>query len=262
MNLDLITGIRGGKPGMQPFSDGFSLDRHLAIKSESGIFRAMDKLEVSEAARQAYDEEGLDQGAIRSLMERFRLALVQFTNYVKRDIGLPGPADGMDGYFALAELARRSGIEMPENLNQGREDLLAAFKDQWGLDDGSSVDDIFQTMVQVFNEEPALAQNDVPTVETVPRGEGSVENDIVPPVEDAFRQALVQFTTRLLYKNEDSTVPGQTEYDRVLTRLAENLGLPAAVTGVDYSGIARELGVNGSHNVEEIVRMMSRVFFA
>jgi hypothetical protein len=262
MNLDMIAGIIGGNKEIKPPSDGLSLDRHLETKSETGIFQAMDKLEVSEAARQAYADEGLEQGGIRSLMERFRLALVEFTNYVKRNIGLPGPADGMDGYFALAELARRSGIEMPENLNQGKDDLLIAFKEKWGLDEGSSVDDIYQTMRRVFDEEPTLAHSDAPTAGQVPHGEGGVKTEAAPSVEDPFRQALMQFTSRLLLRSGQNEEPGKTEYDRVLSRLAENLGLPGTVEGMSYTQIARELGVTGNEHIEDIVRMMSRVFFA
>lgn len=240
---ELIPGIRKGDP-MQ----------------NAGGRVSGDNVDISTTAKLKFNEEDGATGHARDFEDRFRTALIQFSNYLLHDFGMIGNASDMQGLMALSELAKKAGIEMPDLLNvEGREQLLDSFKTEWGLGEDATVEEIFNKMKEVFGGTDAF-KDSVPSVdETQP---APVADNPERPMPDNFRHALAAFTQRLFGNNGISTSPGAKEYNRVLTALADKLGLPVSENGPDYEGIMKALGVNEDSLVPEVYAKLSSAFYA
>ena len=241
---ELIPGIRKGDP----------------MQNAGGRISG-DNVDISTTAKLKFDEEDGATGHARDFEDRFRTALIQFSNYLLHDFGMIGKASDMQGLMALSELAKKAGIEMPDLLNaEGREQLLESFRTEWGLGEDATVEDIFNKMKEVFGDADAF-KDSVPSVdETQPAPVAG--DDIERPMPENFRHALAAFTQRLFSNNGISTPPSEEEYNRVLTALADKLGLPVSENGPDYQGIMKALGVNEDSLVPEIYAKLSSAFYA
>lgn len=273
MDLNAVMGLQQKHTSpLSMFRPEGSGNRYLGLHGQ-GTSHMMDNVEVSETAKQAYLEEENNDPNEPDLMNKFRLALIQFSNYALHINGRVGNATPMEGLYALAELANRSGIQMPGNLTEGKEELLEQFKTAWGLDDNSTVEDILAKMKEVFNDDrsyithiPSEFETENPPYTSVTEagaaGATSATNtdSVTAANDDRYNKALKQFTIELFDKKGVEREPQRQDYKRVLNVLSDKLGIPYSTAGLDLDAIIQAMDMPADASVNDIVREMARIF--
>jgi hypothetical protein len=257
MITDLIAGLNQGDLKPKVFS---VLQKESAARQEGSAKPTVpglqaDRLQLSEAAKSAYTGEDNKPGMNQGFEDRFKAALLQFTEYALHINGFTGAPNGQHNLLALHVLARKSGITMPMNINTGKAELLQAFKAEWGLDENASVEEIYDRMVRVFGEDRSFGQSGPGAAPTA-----GVENPAdVPPEDSSFREALTVFTSQLFEKNGVFREPGPRDFRRVLDVLSDKLGIDGRQGDVARN-VERALGLSLGASVQEIVTAMARAF--
>ena len=257
MITDLISGLNQGDLKPRVFS---VLQRECAAGQEAAAKslapgQQADRLQLSEAAKSAYTGEENKPGMNQGFEDRFKTALLQFTEYALHLNGFTGAPNGNHTLLALHVLARKSGIDMPMNINTGKEEMLQSFKNEWGLDENASVEEIYDCMVRVFGEDRSFGESGPGSAPTA-----GVDNPAdIAPKESSFRDALTVFTSQLFEKNGVYREPGPLDFHRVLDVLADKLGIDGR-QGDLARNVEKALGLTQGASVQEIVTAMARAF--
>ncbi len=270
MTTDMIAGLLGRIPAAELHSlTGRKGPRH--PKADT-LFKlpgpAADPLQLSKNAKAAYLEEDPSHKKMPDFEDRFKDALVRFTEYALHLNGFTGVPKGNHFLLALNVLGVKSGVRVPDNVVENKEEILDAFKSAWGLSDNATADEIYSTMVRVFGEDRSFSPNPSgpgqapglePPVDT-PDGPA----DFRPPVDTPdrrgdFRPALEAFTTQLFEEKGIPREPGDKDLHRVLNVLAEKLDLDPA-NGSLVGQITRALGAHAGTTMDELLLAMTRAF--
>ncbi|MBU0754040.1 MAG: hypothetical protein KJ645_02805, partial [Planctomycetes bacterium] len=170
MSVDLIAGLAGEQYTTEisrmHFKNHIPSPTSTAPKNQ-GI---MDQFEISKSAKEAYEEE--DKIA---LIDKFRFALVRFSNYALEAYGYKPEAGAKEAYYGLLELAKLANVDAPVDLRtrESADTLLASFQDKWGFDEKNGIDDIFNMMVSEFKTGQYSSDHSLPEVD----GNGSSGGD-------------------------------------------------------------------------------------
>ncbi len=261
MVLDSVVSAFGGNPAKAAsriLGRGVPVSE-LARGSKSNN---VDGVEVSEKARQAYKNDADIPEKTGNFENTFKEALIRFTRYALDLNGFNMPPDGKHILLALNVLAQKSRIQIPENLQEGGGEALRSFQSAWQLDKDASAEQIFQQMVRVFGEDRSFGLNGASEGRSLSRpdaGRDTGVEDALSVVNDKFREALAQFTARLLEKAGIMKDPDGRDYNRTLNILAEKTGLSARDPGL-ISGITSAMGAGPDSSVSDFVTGMMRIF--
>jgi len=255
MNLMHIAGM-GGAALVKELFPGITRDDPRPDGSGRIPGSAGDDVMISETAKLKFEEDEGGDIKARDFLNNFRLALIKFSDFLRHKMGMIGQATDQQGYLALSELANRSGISMPDLLDEeGQAQLLESFRKEWGLSEASSVPEILDKMKEVFGGTDSLQRNGPSDEGTVAPPVGAEDNRAHLP--EHFREAMAVFMEKL-FDGE----PGQEQYRRVVTALSENLGLPMMEKGFNYQGIVEALEIRDDASAREIYAQLERALFA
>jgi hypothetical protein len=257
MNSDLIAGLNPGvlKPDVYALMNKKGPCPFEMAGKPRAPGAAADHLQLSEVAKTAYAGEESSLGKSKGFEDRFKDALLDFTKYALHLNGFTGAPTGKQTLMALHVLAKKSGIDMPQNINAGKEELLHAFKSEWGLSEDASTEEIYQQMIQAFGEDRSFGDTG-PTVDPT-TGTGAPFDS--PVTDSNFKDALTTFTAQLFEKNGVYREPGPGDEQRVLNVLADKLGFEGQEDDL-MNQVARALGVSQGASMQEILSAMARAF--
>lgn len=160
MNTEIIAGLYRGDPYYGPSG---LLDSEKAPTQNDGsgtIFKTLnstgDGVELSRRAQESYKIFGDVPKPGYNFEANFMDALAKFTQHALQINGILEPVNGKHAYLALHVLADKSGVQIPGDLIEGKEEALEIFKKAWALDELASVDDIYEKMVRVFGEDTSF----------------------------------------------------------------------------------------------------------
>ena len=273
-----------------------------AIQNKSNLaetrnrsFERTDACQVSDTVMKAYQGDDPQANKTSDFEDRFKDALMMFTEFGKQLNGVMGKATGQEAYLALQVLADKSGLELPGNLSANMDESLAAIRDAWGLDENSSTGDIFDAMVRVFGGDtsfgppdsstngseilgpegppPPIQPEDVaslnpkdemappvgtppPDVATEVSEDGDETETLLAEMNDNLREALGQLTNRLFLDRGVAREPNPGDHQRVLDLISERLGIEGEVTS---ESLLDALGLTADASVSDILSEMNRV---
>jgi hypothetical protein len=259
MHTDLIASLGEANKSSYALHKQGNFQFHESTPVSVKMRNDWDGVELSHGAKSAYEEDQAQTKKVLSFERKFMDALAQFTNYALHQYGFTGAANGKQAFLALHIMAKNSGIELPSNLVEQKDESLAAFKKAWNLDDRSSVEDIFNQMVRAFGKTEGDWGLDAPDqTKDSSSGTGGEVNDVKPDLETNFYHALDKVTSKL---HENNSVPDgvrEKGQERVFQALTDKLGLPSAAEG-SWLHVAKVLGFERNTTVEEIYSSLIRI---
>lgn len=267
MSVDMVAGLAGDKYTTEINRMKMSNHSPSAVSMAPKTQGIMDQFQVSESAKLAYEQENNT-----GLMDKFRLALIRFSNYALHYFGNKPEAGPDEAYVGLLELARLAQVDAPVDLGtqESKEALLAAFQDKWGFDEESSIDDIFHMMVTEFQKGQATDENRQPIFASA----GDEVNDFIAPsiqssgeaesegerpqvtLMNKCRAALDAFAEKIFGQEP----PSGADAD-ILDVLAEKLGLNGDLSEMNPADIFRKAGITAGNTIDEIVTLMGRLYY-
>lgn len=225
MNTEIIAGLYRGDPYYGPSR---MLDSEVAPTQNDGsgtIFKKLnstgDGIELSRRAQESYKILGVEPKPGHNFEANFMDALAKFTQHALQINGILEPVNGKHAYLALHVLADKSGVQIPGDLIEGKEEALDIFKKAWALDDLASADDIYEKMVRVFGEDTSFGfpkPSAGPGVGEPPPMEPPV-NDLSPLKPSA---QLSIATSPDAHPMEEAPAPGTSEDLPPISRRPDN----------------------------------------